>query len=223
MAVSALLNAAFQPPSVNFRLKKAARGFDHPPGVNRMESLTTERLIIRDFDPADWPDLYEYLSDPQVVKFEPYPVFTEKQCQSEARRRSHQACFRAVCLKSSQKLIGNIYFTQLEPDQFLTWELGYVFNTRYQRQGYAAESCQAVLNYAFNQLHSRRVIASCNILNSPSWRLLERLHFRREGHFLEKSWFKLDEQGNPLWQDVFSYAILSKEWFLLPAKTIPEK
>ena len=36
---------------------------------NRIE---TERLILRRFCEADLQDLYEYLSDEDVVKFEPY-------------------------------------------------------------------------------------------------------------------------------------------------------
>ena len=32
----------------------------------------TERLILRKYRESDLQDLYEYLSDPEVVKYEPY-------------------------------------------------------------------------------------------------------------------------------------------------------
>lgn len=34
---------------------------------------------------------------------------------------------------------------------------------------------------------------------------------RREGHLLKNIYFKLDEKGDPLWQDTYGYAILSSE------------
>ena len=33
--------------------------------------LETERLLIRKFDANDWQDLYEYLSLPEIYRFEP--------------------------------------------------------------------------------------------------------------------------------------------------------
>jgi [ribosomal protein S5]-alanine N-acetyltransferase len=177
-----------------------------------LSQLITERLIIRSFLPDDWQDLYDYLSDPEVVKFEPYEVFNIQQCQKEATLRAVQEFFLAVCLKNSKKLIGNLYFEQTEPKAFSTWELGYVFNSKYQKNGYATEACSAILEYAFGKMHIRRVVARCNPQNTASWKLLERLHFRREGHLLQHSFFKYDGQENPIWQDVYEYAILAEEW-----------
>ncbi len=171
--------------------------------------------MIRDFTPDDWKDLFDYLSKPEIVKFEPYEAFSEALCQEEARRRSGHESFRAVCLKSTGKMIGNIFLEQQEPKVFLTWELGYVFNSNYWGCGYATESCRAVLDHAFNKLQTRRVVATCNTLNTVSWKLLERLHFRREAHYLKHSYFKCDENGKPIWQDVFEYAILAEEWAAL--------
>ena len=61
--------------------------------------METERLMIRRFEPDDWQDLYEYLSQEEVVKYEPYEVFTEEASKQEAVRRSGDDNFRAVCLK----------------------------------------------------------------------------------------------------------------------------
>ncbi|MDZ7543907.1 GNAT family N-acetyltransferase, partial [Clostridium perfringens] len=114
-----------------------------------MENIVIDRLIIRKFQKNDWQDLYEYLSDEEVVKFEPYDVYSENQAKEETIRRSNDESFYAVCLKESGKLIGNLY---LDEGDFDTWELGYVFNRKYQGQGYAAESAKALLNYAFEHL-----------------------------------------------------------------------
>ncbi len=174
-----------------------------------MESISTERLLIREFVPDDWPDLYAYLSDAEVVRFEPYEVFSASQAQAEAIRRSKDPSFYAVCLKESGKLIGNLYLGQ---GDFAAWELGYVFNRGYQGQGYATEAARALLDYAFAHLGARRVIAMCSTGNERSWRLLERLGLRREGLLVENVWFKRDCRGEPIWYDTYAYAILQKEW-----------
>lgn len=172
----------------------------------------TERLIIRRFTCDDWKDLYEYLSQEEVVKYEPYEVYTEEACKQEAQRRSQDEAFLAVCLKENGKLIGNVYFQQQEPKEFLTWEIGYVFNPRYYGKGYATESCNAVIGYGFNKLKARRIVAMCNPDNVPSWKLLERLRMRKEGHLRKNIFFRRDDKGEPVWIDTYEYAILANEW-----------
>jgi len=174
-----------------------------------MENIITDRLIIRKFEKNDWHDLYEYLSDKEVVKYEPYDVYSENQAKEEAVRRSKDESFYAVCLKENGKLIGNLYLCK---GAFDTWELGYVFNRKYQGKGYATESAKALLDYAFKHLGARRIIAMCSRENERSWKLLERLHMRREGLLLQNIYFKTDSSGMPVWLDTYEYAILKEEW-----------
>jgi RimJ/RimL family protein N-acetyltransferase len=171
--------------------------------------METGRLSIRPFKSDDWPDLYEYLSQEEVVRYEPYGVFTEKAARREALRRSRDSAFWAVCLKDGGKLIGNLYLAKQEFD---TWELGFVFNQNYHGNGYATEAAFALIDDVFKNRRAHRVTALCNPLNAPSWKLLERLCMRREGHLLQNVYFKKDEAGRPLWVDTFEYGILSCEW-----------
>ncbi|MCL1806123.1 MAG: GNAT family N-acetyltransferase [Oscillospiraceae bacterium] len=171
--------------------------------------METERLRIRPFTPDDWPDLFEYLSDEEVMKHEPYDPFSEEASKKEAVRRAEDSAFRAVCLKDGGKLIGNIYLAKQDFDR---WELGYVFNKNYHRKGYATEAARAVLDDVFRNQNARRVIAMCNPLNMPSWRLLERLGLRREGHLIKNIYFKKDQAGNPIWLDTYEYGLLAEEW-----------
>lgn len=180
-----------------------------------MHILDTERLTLRRFTCDDWIDLYEYLSQQEVVKYEPYEAYTEEASRQEAQRRSQQDAFLAVCLKENGKLIGNVYFQQQDPKEFLTWKIGYVFNPQYYGSGYATESCNAVIEYGFKKLKARRIVAMCNPENIPSWKLLERLKMRREGHLRKNIFFKKDEKGEPIWIDTYEYAILSNEWLNL--------
>lgn len=174
-----------------------------------MKDIVLDRVYIRRFIKEDWKDLYEYLSDEDVIKYEPYGVFTEEEVKEEAIRRAHDESFYAVCIKESGKLIGNQYLCK---GDFNTWMLGYVFNRNYQGYGYALESANGLINYAFNSLGVRRIIAKCSTKNIKSWKLLERLHMRREGLLLQNVYFNTDSEGNPIWYDTYEYAILKNEW-----------
>lgn len=187
-------------------------------GVMRMQ-LESERLLLRRFKSSDWKNLYDYLSLDEVVRFEPYPPFTEEQCREEAVGRSRLDYFWAVCLKESNKVIGNVYFQKQEPDEFMTWELGYVFNPSFGGRGYATESCLRILEYGFGELKARRIVAMCNPENTPSWKLLERLKMRREGHLIKNIFFKRDAMGKPQWNDTYEYALLADEWLSFAEKT----
>ena len=169
----------------------------------------TDRLILRRFRADDAQDLYEYLSQPETVRYEPYDPFTLPHARQEAAARAHSEDFIAVCLKDGGKLIGNLYFHHGDYD---CWELGYVFNARYQHRGYATEAARALLDLAFRHWGAHRVTAECNPENEASWRLMERLNMRQEGWLRQNIWFRRDAQGRPIWQDTYTYAILSSEW-----------
>ena len=170
--------------------------------------LTTERLTIRRFEADDWRDLHDYLSQPEVVEHEPYDVFSEEQAKQEAIGRAADPAFWAVESRSEAKVIGNVWLGEGGQD---TRELGYVFNARYWGNGFAAEACRALIEWAFAQ-GTHRIVAECNPLNQASWRLLERLGFRREGHLVENVYFRRDDDGHPMWQDTYVYAVLASEW-----------
>lgn len=46
----------------------------------------------------------------------------------------------------------------------------------------------ALMNYAFESMNVRRIVAYSNVKNERSWRLLERLGMRREGIHLKMSY-----------------------------------
>lgn len=174
-----------------------------------MNIIETENLYIRKFKYDDYEDLYEYLSDYEVVKFEPYEPFTLEQCKKEAISRAKSENFYAVCLKENNKLIGNLFFAKNNND-FNTWEIGYVFNKNYHRQGYGSESTLSLIQFLFSNKNARRILAECDPLNIASWQLLENIGMNREAHFKKNIYFKKDINGNPIWKDTYVYAILKE-------------
>lgn len=163
--------------------------------------IETDRLILRRFLGNDLLDLFEYLSDPEVVKFEPYRPMTLEEVRQELDLRIASDEMIAVEQKSTGKLIGNVYLGKRENHAL---EIGFVFNKAYWNLGYASESCKALIREAFSS-GIDKIIAHCDPENQSSWKLLERLGFTRTAHLEKNVFFWKDEEGQPIWKDTFIY------------------
>ena len=175
--------------------------------------LETDRLFIRKFQLEDLSDLYEYLSLPEIYIFEPGNPITLEQSKDICLERSKGNSFYAVEIKNEHKMIGHLYFEQIPPLEFMTWELGYIFNPKYQRNGYCTEASRKIIEYAFNDLHAHRITAFCNPINIGSWHVLEKSGLKREGYFKEKAFFRKDKENKPLWHDCYAYGLLDKDYY----------
>jgi len=178
--------------------------------------LSTPRLTIRRFRPDDADDLSEYLSDPQIYCFEPGQPLDRGQASQRAVDMTALPHFWAVELRSAGKVIGQLYLKQIEPAEHLTCELGYILSPAYQRQGYGAEAAAALVRQALTAGGMHRVVAHCNPANTASWKLLERIGFRREALHRQDVFFRRDAAGAPLWTDTCVYALLAAEVARLP-------
>lgn len=172
-------------------------------------TIETARLRLRRFRPTDWQDIYEYLSDEDVMRYESFPVQSAAGCREIAADRSTRCDSWAMCVKESGKVIGHIYLPEREQH---TWELGYGMNRAFWGRGYATEAAGAALRHVFADCGAHRVMAMCNPENEPSWRLLERLHMRREAHHRQNIFFVTDACSVPEWIDTYVYAVLRDEW-----------
>lgn len=189
----------------------AERDIDHmeDPGFTMLRS---ERLVIRRFTFADAEAFNEYRRDPDVARYQGWDSCSLDEAQHFVMSLEGLApgtagrWFQfAVALAQSGMLIGDcaLRCTHADPRQA---ELGFTFARAHQRQGFAAEAVRCVLRYAFTTLDLHRVFAVTDVRNGPAQRLLERLAFRREGHFVENTWFK----GG--WASEHVYAQLRAEW-----------
>ena len=74
-----------------------------------------------------------------------------------------------------------------------------------QGKGVATEAVSSFLCYVFGELNKHRVVATTDVNNVASNRLLDKLGFRREGHFIQNVFFK------GAWGDEYQYALLRSE------------
>lgn len=86
-------------------------------------------------------------------------------------------------------------------------ELGWVLDPAVHRQGLGTELAAELLAIAFDGLGVRRVVAYCFADNTASWKVMEKVGMRREGHYRAES---LHRSGR--WVDGLAYALLAQEW-----------
>lgn len=168
------------------------------------ELFSTERLIVRKFVPDDYADIAEILTDPDVTYFEPYETFTNEACITEAVNFSESSEFYAVEL--DKKVIGKIYFSDKGCGSY---EIGYTFNKSYWGKGFAAESVNGMVTYAFEKLNVRRIFAEIDTRNTKSIGLVERIGMRREAEHKE---LLPRKENDGCYNDFYIYAILKKEF-----------
>jgi RimJ/RimL family protein N-acetyltransferase len=117
---------------------------------------------------------------------------------------------RAVVLKSNGGLVGSVGLVPClgpfgvlpsfgsaadpqaarrhVPEVGLFWAL----STAHRRQGYATEAARALIDFAFERLHLRRIVAETDYANERSMAVMRRLGMRLEKNpYLEPKWFQV--------------------------------
>jgi [ribosomal protein S5]-alanine N-acetyltransferase len=168
----------------------------------------TERLTLRELNPADAEAVFAFLSDPEVSRFlsaGPHRslVQTHQTIDFLASLFPHQEGVRwAITLKGVETVIGTCGLHAW--DSFsMRAEVGYELARPYWGQGLMREAIRAVLTYGFTQMNLRRIAAIVLVGNIASARFLEKLGFQREG--LTRQY----ELVNGEFKDVWRFALLS--------------
>lgn len=180
----------------------------------KFNNMETERLILRKFKESDVDTFFNYRTNPKVVmyqsegwvnyKHEQAVEFVKKQMNFEPGIRD--TWFQiAIELKDTGNLIGDIAIHTL-PEDINQVEIGFSLNPIYQNKGFGIEAVKRLIEYIFNVLNMHRVIAITDARNKPSVKLLEKVGFRKEGHFIKNAWYKGE------YTDEYFFALLKEEW-----------
>lgn len=139
------------------------------------------------------------------MKYIPEGIFSVEDTKAFVNANRQESADKfPVILINENILIGHISFHKYFGEH--TFEIGWVFNPKYYNKGYASEAAFAVLKYAFEELKLHRVVATCQPENPASYRVMEKIGMRKEGHLK-----KCIPHGNEWWDEYF-YAILQEEW-----------
>jgi len=176
-----------------------------------MASLEGPKVRLRPPEPSDYPTLYSWFSDPQVVapydRFlsESYDGFVRSMAEPDADPTSLVPRFVVEPLHGHGPVGVVGHFT---PHPVLeTIEVWYVMGERAARgQGFGREAVGLLTDHLFRTTSVERVAATADVENVASSRLVEGLGFRREGT-LRGAFY---HHGR--WHDVHVYGVTRAEW-----------
>lgn len=176
--------------------------------------MESERLVFNKFQLEDYSVVYDWLSNPENMKYRSSEPKNEEEVLAylkwaiQSAEETDCVNFRyAVRLKGTNELIGSceLAFTDRDPAE-LAWEI----HRNYWKQGYGSEIGNTLLKLGFDTLNLRRIIADCNTLNIGSYKIMEKIGMRREAHYVKK--YRANSVLNHGWCDKYQYAILKEEW-----------
>jgi len=174
--------------------------------------INSDRLFLRPIQMEDAESVFQYRSNAQVNQYQGWmPKTIDDIHEFITNKVSNEinlpgTWFQFVIIKKDDKeLIGDIGVHFLASDASQV-EMGCTLNQEYHGKGFAFEAVQSIINYLFDDLGKRRIIASIDSRNHPSIRLIQRLGFRKKGLIKENS------ELNSEWVDDLVYALLKDEW-----------
>ena len=184
-------------------------------GLNLPPPLETQRLIVRQVQEADLPDLLVVNGHDEVTRYLPYAAWTSLADAQAWLERMQKAQTSGSTLqwvvvdKASATVIGSCLLFQYDAPSARA-ELGYVLGRAHWGQGLMREALAGVLDCAFYTLALRRIEAEVDPRNLASGKLLKSLGFTPEG-ILRARWVTKGEE-----RDVESFGLLRPEWRATP-------
>lgn len=143
--------------------------------------MKTERLILREWESRDLVPFRVINADPNVMEFYP-SVLDDAQSDRIVDRamehiREHGFGLYAVELASSKELLGFVGLQWVPVEAHFTpaIEVGWRIAFPHWNRGYATEAAQRCLQFAFEELKLKEVVAMTYVGNHRSRRVMEKL------------------------------------------------
>ena len=156
-----------------------------PESPNSFPVLTTERLLLRRFQPDDMELVYKGLSHPEVirhygVRYDSLEATQEQMDWFAEIEREEKGIWWAVCNRDENTFLGAVGFNNWSKEH-RNIEIGYWLLTEYWGSGIIGEAGRAACDYAFQKMSVHRIEAVVETENSNSKKIMAQLGFELEG------------------------------------------
>lgn len=147
-----------------------------------MRNIDTERLLLRQFTTDDADFIIELLNDPSYIQnIGDRNIHTVEDAQTyilngpiaSYDKNGFGLCM--VILKETSESIGMCGL--IKRDTLKDVDLGYAFLPHFWGKGYAVEAAKAALEYGWQTVGLKRIVAITDPLNTASNHVLEKLGF----------------------------------------------
>jgi RimJ/RimL family protein N-acetyltransferase len=151
--------------------------------------LTTERLILRNWDEHDIEPFTRMNADPDVMRYFP-STLTSEQSQAYLQRiidhhDKHGYGLLVVGSREDGRFMGftGLSIPNFEADFTPCVEVGWRFDKAYWGQGYATEAAKACIGYGLGALGLQKILSFTSTHNHPSEAVMRRIGMEKIGEF----------------------------------------
>jgi len=151
--------------------------------------LSTERLILRPFKPADAAEVQRLAGDEDIARnvlAMPYPYLdgmAESWIETQAQDfKDGKSAIFAITLKNNGRLAGAIGLSLQAPYQLA--EMGYWVGKEFWGNGYCTEAVRAIIRFGFSQPGLHKISASHFSNNPASGRVMQKAGMKYEAKLL---------------------------------------
>ncbi len=134
-----------------------------------------------------------------------YSLESAKEFVEQSQKSSAEKKSEGYGIFYKNKLVGSIGFVNFNWTSKRT-EIGYWIDKDFQGKGIITKSCEALINYAFDDLEMNRIEIHCATENVKSRAVPERLGFILEGILRQSEW------RHTRFYDMAIYGMLANEW-----------
>ena len=193
------LKAVFDGLVADAAAKLKEEGVELPAFIDTLMVAVTERLTIRRFYKTDLDALWEIMNKLEVLSAREFKKSETRKWLNRqyARYQKDGYGYFAVLLKDSGKMIGQAGLLKQDINGEAVVEIGYIFDDRVWRQGYAFEAARACMDLAFHRFGIDRLYATVRPENAASVRLLVKLGMRKTGEFVKTN------KGKEILHDIY--------------------
>jgi len=149
-------------------------------------TLTTERLLLRSFEPADTEAVFLACQDPEIQRWTTIPSpYAREHAEGFTGQlvpegwRSGSMCTWAVLARHTGELVASVAVTMRSDPG--TWELGFWTAKEHRGRGYMTEAARHVARWAFTGLGVERLVWRAEVGNVGSRAVAEKAGFLVEG------------------------------------------
>ena len=180
--------------------------------MEQLEIIVDDNIVLRLHHEKMAPLLFELVEKNRAHFREWLPwldantkVEHSQQFISECQKNYKKGIGLNFGIYYQDKLVGALGFNVIDNTNKKA-EIGYMFGKDYKGKGIMSKSCEALINYGFNQLILNRIDIKAATENIKSRAIPERLKFKQEG-ILRESEFLYDH-----FIDLVVYGMLKEDW-----------
>lgn len=187
--------------------------------MTSLTELETDRLLLRQWKPADRAPFAQLNADPKVMEF--FPNVLSREASNAFADRIQTLIEKqgwglwAVEIKNTQQFIGYVglhvptYELPFNPCVEVGWRLAYEF----WGKGYAPEAALVALKFGFESLNLAEIVSFTALSNVRSQRVMEKIGMQRASETFQHPNVSI----NSTLSEHCLYRLSKNDWFIRQA------